>query len=281
MSDKLLTWEDSVQWLKSQTEHRELAKACYFDDPLIEAAQRFVVSEEWKAVFEISKTYMPSKVLDLGAGNGISSYAYASAGFYVTALEPNPSNVVGAGAISKLAQDSNLNIEIIQTFGESLPFADNSFDIVHGRQVLHHAKNLPTLCKEAARVLRPNGLFIATREHVISRQQDIDKFLLAHPLHHLYGGENAFMLKQYKKAIVQAGLNLNYCYGQYQSVINYAPTTYSQYLDSIALKLKKRLGSKLTESICAQPNLVNFISTMYTWRDHTPGRLYSFIATKP
>jgi ubiquinone/menaquinone biosynthesis C-methylase UbiE len=281
MSDKQLTWEEAVQRLKSQADRQELVKACYYDDPLLEAAQRFTNSEEWQAVCSIAKDWMSCKVLDLGAGNGISSYAFAIAGCEVTALEPDPSDIVGAGAISKLAKEANLEIEVIQNFGESLPFADNSFDIVHGRQVLHHAQNLPKLCQEAARVLRPNGLFIATREHVISQSQDLDIFLQTHPLHKLYGGENAFMLKQYKRAISQAGLILRDSYGQYQSIINYAPTTKSQYKENIAINLKKYLGAKLAKWLCSQPNFIKLVSNIYTWRDRTPGRLYSFIAIKP
>ena len=280
MSDNQLTWEEAVQWLKSQDDRQELVKACYYDDPLLESAQRFVNSEEWQAVHDISKDWMHGKVLDLGAGNGISSYAFAIAGCQVTALEPDPSEIVGAGAIARLAKEANLDIEIIQKFGESLPFADNSFDIVHGRQVLHHAKNLPKLCQEAARVLRPNGLFIATREHIISEYQDLEIFLQTHPLHQLYGGENAFLLKQYYEAIAQAGLILRDSYGQYQSVINYAPTTRSQHQQNIANKLEKYLDSRFAKWICSQPNFIELINNIYTWRDRTPGRLYSFVAIK-
>jgi ubiquinone/menaquinone biosynthesis C-methylase UbiE len=281
MSDKQSTWEEAVLWLKSQPDRQELVKACYYDDQVIEAAQRFANSEEWLAVYNIAKNWMNGKVLDLGAGNGISSYAFAITGCKVTALEPDPSNIVGAGAVTKLAKEANLEIEVIQNFGESLPFEDNSFDIVHGRQVLHHAQNLPKLCQEAARVLRPNGLFIATREHVVSQPQDLDIFLQTHPLHKLYGGENAFMLNQYKKAISQAGLILRDSYGQYQSMINYAPTTKLQHKENITINLKKYLGVKLAKLLCSQPNFISLVSNIYTWRDHTPGRLYSFVAIKP
>ena len=280
MSDKQLTWEEAVQWLKSQPDRQDLVRACYYDDSVMEAAQRFVSSEEWQAVLDIANDWMKGDVLDLGAGNGISSYAFAIAGCKVTSLEPNPSDIVGAGAIAKLAKESNLDIEVIQSFGESLPFADNSFDIVYGRQVLHHADNLPKLCQEAARVLRPKGLFIATREHVISQTQDLEIFLQSHPLHQLYGGENAFLLKQYYDAISQAGLTLQASYGHYQSVINYAPITRSQYQQNIANKLKKYVGWQLANWLSNQSNFIKLVSNIHTWRDRTAGRLYSFVATK-
>ena len=281
MSDKQLTWEEAVRWLKSQPDRQDLVKDCYYDDSVLEAAQRFVISEEWQAVFDIAKDWMKGNVLDLGAGNGISSYAFAITGCRVTALEPNPSDIVGAGAIAKLAKESNLDIEVIQSYGESLPFADNSFDIVYGRQVLHHAENLSKLCQEAARVLRPKGLFVATREHVISQPQDLELFLQSHPLHQLYGGENAFLLKQYYDAISQAGLTLQSSYGHYQSVINYAPITRSKYQENIANKLKKYVGSQLANWLSSQLNFIKLVSNVHTLRDRTAGRLYSFIAIKP
>ena len=280
MSDEQLTWEESVQWLKSQPDRQDLVKACYYDDSVLEAAQRFVSSEEWQTVFAIAKDWMNGNVLDLGAGNGISSYAFAIAGCKVTALEPNPSDIVGAGAIAKLAKESDLDIEVIQSFGESLPFADNSFDIVYGRQVLHHADNLPKLCQEAERVLRPKGLFIATREHVISQPQDLEVFLQSHALHKLYGGENAFLLKQYYDAISLSGLTLKASYGHYQSVINYAPIPRSQYQQNIANNLKKYVGLQLASWLSSQSNFIKLVSNIHTWRDRTAGRLYSFVATK-
>lgn len=59
---------------------------------------------------------------------------------------------------------------------------------VFARQVLHHARNLEMLCREVSRVLKPHGIFIATREHVISKPEDLARFLKKHPLHQFYGG---------------------------------------------------------------------------------------------
>ncbi|MDD1465621.1 class I SAM-dependent methyltransferase, partial [Dolichospermum sp. ST_sed5] len=173
MSDKMLTWEEAVQWLRDQPEQQELVQYCYYDDPLESAAERFSHSEEWTALNKLLKPKIPGKVLDIGAGRGISSYAFAKAGCSVTALEPDSSNLVGAGAIHRLAKNTDLSIQVVQDWGETLPFTDNYFDIVYGRAVLHHAQNLKQLCQEAARVLKPGGYFIATREHIISRKEDL------------------------------------------------------------------------------------------------------------
>ena len=168
----MLTWEEAVQWLKDQPEKSELVKFCYYDDPLEAAAERFLQSEEWLEVLSLLKSKKSGQVLDIGAGRGISSYAFAKSGYEVTALEPNPSLLVGAEAIRQLASRTGVNIKVVQDWGETLPFADNAFDIVYGRAVLHHAHQLNQLCGEAARVLKPGGVLLATREHVLSRKED-------------------------------------------------------------------------------------------------------------
>jgi len=200
-----MNWEQAVIELKTQRDKQELVKACFYDDPLIDATKRYYNSTEWK---EVAK-YLPrekGKVLDIGAGRGISSYALAKEDWDVTAIEPDPSEIVGSGAIRKLAEENNLDIKVVEGQGEKIPFEDSIFDMVYMRQVLHHAENLEKFCKEAGRVLKTGGVFIATREHVISKKEDLSKFLENHPLHKLYGGENAFLLEEYKKVIENAGI---------------------------------------------------------------------------
>src|SRR5262249_25538597 len=132
-----MTWEEAVLWLRSQADQQELVRHCYYDDPLEEAAERFRRSEEWAATRRLLSERWPGKVLDLGAGRGIASFAFAHDGCEVTALEPDASEVVGRGAIEALSRQAALRIKTVGAWGESLPFADNEFDIVYGRAVLH------------------------------------------------------------------------------------------------------------------------------------------------
>jgi SAM-dependent methyltransferase len=278
--ERALKWEQAVQALKENRDLQDLVRACYYDEPIIKAAQRFTESEEWQEIKKILHDWIPGKVLDLGAGHGISSYAFVRTGCAVTALEPDSSPVVGTGAIKNLAQVANLDITIVQALGEDLPFADASFDIVYGRQILHHAGNLLKLCQEAARVLKPSGVFISTREHVISRPEDLAKFLLQHPLHASYGGENAFLLAQYCNAIYQAGLDLRKKFGPYESVINYFPLTKKEMTERVAAGLKKYFGTTTSDWLSCHSGLQSLICRCRSWLDNTPGRLYSFVAIK-
>jgi SAM-dependent methyltransferase len=260
-----MTWEEAVLWLRRQPNFEELVRSCFYDDPLLDAAKRYWHSAEWDAV----RRYLPTqqgRALDIGAGRGVSSYALASEGWTVSALEPNSSDIVGAGAIRKLARETGLKIEAVEAEGESIPFPDNSFDLVYCRAALHHARNLGALCREAGRVLRPEGILIATREHVISQREDLPAFLNSHALHHLYGGEAAYLLREYKGAIADAKMRITHVLGP-ESPINLFPET--------TATIKKQWANKLRFPF---PRLIpNFLLALRYRYSNTPGRLYSFI----
>ncbi len=280
MNAKNLTWEEAVEWLRNQPDKQELVFNCYYDDPLELSAERFNQSEEWQAVRQLLGNHLPGKVLDLGAGRGISSYAFSRAGCAVTALEPDPSYLIGIGAIEYLYNSTGMEIQVAQNYGEALSFSENSFDIVYGRAVLHHAQDLGMLCQEAYRVLRPGGILLVTREHVISKKEDLDVFLEAHPLHSLYGGENAFLLEEYSAAITKAGFKLSKVIGPFESVINYAPLSHIDFQARISQKLASRLGSRLAEKLAASKMLQQFVGRYISSRAQDPGRHYSFLAVK-
>lgn len=264
------TWEEAVLQLREDGSQKELVKACFYDDPISDCASRYYHSSEWLAIQELLQDVKPGLALDIGAGRGISSYALAKDAWKVTALEPDSSNIVGAGMIRKLAIDENLDITVVEEFGEELPFEDNYFDLVHARQVLHHANNLTTFCNEISRVLKPGGRLIATREHVISHSNDLDVFLDQHPLHNLYGGEHAYKLKEYIHAIQNSGIRLSQILSPFESNINLYPATKITMYKVIENKLKIPLPKFI----------MNIILKLYGYKNNTPGRLYSFVGEK-
>lgn len=284
--DKYISWEQAVTWLREQPDQRELARACYYDDPLLEAAKRFASSAEWLAALELLPKHV-GRALDFGAGRGISSYALAAAGWQVTALEPNPSDLVGTGAIRALAKESQLPISVAQGFAEEMDFGGGMFDLVYTRETLHHARDLNAMLREAARALKAGGMFIACREHVISRREDLKIFQANHPLHYLYGGENAFLLKEYLTAIRASGLKLKKIYGHYETVVNYFPLTEVEWRAALSAPLKKRLGAELTNFLINEKapwsnNMNRLLAVILSSRlNNFPGRLYTFIAVKP
>jgi 2-polyprenyl-3-methyl-5-hydroxy-6-metoxy-1,4-benzoquinol methylase len=238
-ADKLISWEQAVLSLRSDPNSRDLVEACYYDDPLQNAAERYARSSEWLALQNLLPV-PPGKAIDVGAGRGVVSYALAKAGWHVVAAEPDRSPVVGTAAIRSLAQLTNTRIDVIESYGESIPYDSDSFDLVHCRAVLHHAADLKQFCKEIARVLVPGGLFIATREHVISRESDREIFRDHHPLHRLFGGENAYTLSTYVNAIVGAGLRIQRVLNPFESDINLFPSSAAELRERIARRLGLR-----------------------------------------
>lgn len=272
------TWEQAVQWLRQQPDKAQLVADCYYDDPLLGAAQRYWFSLEWRAAREILGS-RSGKALDIGAGRGIASYALSMDGFAVTALEPNPSALVGAAAIRGLAEEAGIAIEVCEEFSERLPFENNSFDVVFARAVLHHSSDLKSACSEFLRVLKPGGIMLAVREHVISDRADLSAFFDLHPLHHLYGGENAYLLAEYETAIGQAGFTDLQVVSPWQSAINFAPYSLASLHEMIAAKFGPlaglvRIGFKV-------PGVWRLARTLLSALDRRPGRLYSFVASKP
>lgn len=278
------TWEQAVEWLRRQPDQQALVRACYYDDPLIEAAERFFAGDEWREVLKLLPS-TPGRALDVGAGRGISSYALARSGWQVTALEPDPSPLVGTGAIRQLSDDAGVRIDIVQDQAEAMPFADGSFDLVYGRQVLHHAGDLSVLCREMARVLRPGGRFVATREHVITTREDLETFLQCHPLHRLYGGEYAYPLEDYQSAIRASGLRLIRTLGPFDSVINYFPMSDTEWRHKCRRPLARIFGRRATNLLADDRHAwgrwtLRALAARRSRISHTPGRLYSFIAEK-
>src|SRR5215213_3470632 len=60
--------------------------------------------------------------------------------------------------LSESAEELGLSVETVACEAASLPFDDESFDLVFGHAVLHHLPDLAAAFREFRRVLRPGGL---------------------------------------------------------------------------------------------------------------------------
>ena len=281
---KLISYEASVNWMREQEQYQEMAKFCYFDRDNLEAADRFANSEEFQEVIKILRLrgcIPPFRVLDLGCGNGIASYAFASLGCAVTSVDPDLSDDVGLGATNRLRKFiPSGTIKTVQATAESLPFDDDAFDVIYERQALHHFSDLVKGLTECARVLKSGGLFFATREHVVNDAKQLDDFLARHILHQWHGGENAYPVKYYIKSLKQAGFKSIRTIGPMDNVINHFPASDAAVNQEMQRWLTSKLGSTLGNTF-AQLSAIEKVYRRYlSVRNQSPGRLYSFLCAK-
>lgn len=289
-----MNWDETICFIRTQPEYKELVEKAYFEEELSLNVERFKTSEEFAEtqllISRHTKLDSKTKLLDIGSGNGISAVAFALKDINVDSIEPDPSDTIGAGAIRKLKEHYNLtNLNIHQAYAEEIKFEDNFFDIVYARQCMHHAYNLELFLKECARVLKDGGVLITVRDHVVYNEIDKEWFLENHPLQKFYGGENAFSEEEYKSAIINSGLKVKKVLKHFDSVINYFPlskkekeakeNTNKVFVESI---IKNKLG------VLSKLKIVNKMATVYVKNKlgevfderKVPGRMYTFIAVK-
>lgn len=101
--------------------------------------------------------------LEVGAGTGYFSLNLLRAGIVreatCTDISPGMVRVLAANA-----EELGLEVRSIQADAESLPFAQESFDLVLGHAVLHHLPDLSRAFAEFRRVLAPGGRIVFAGE---------------------------------------------------------------------------------------------------------------------
>jgi ubiquinone/menaquinone biosynthesis C-methylase UbiE len=275
-----ITTAAAVACLRNDAQYADFIRDSYLDGDVRAAAERFLNSAEFREACQLLDPRISgAEIIDLGAGTGIASYAFARSGAKsVYSLEPDDSDV-GRQAINQLV--NGIPIKPLDACGEAIPLPNQSVDIVYARQVLHHTKDLHDVMRECARVLKPGGLILICREHVVDDPQQLTQFLSEHPLHQLAGGEHAYPLETYTQAITAAGLQLMKVLGPWDSIINAFPNARSN--EELALLPEQVLAARFS-SLAAWMCFIPGVRAL-TWRRirayREPGRLFSFLASKP
>lgn len=94
-------------------------------------------------------------MVDLGSGTGLSARPWADRAEEVVGVEASPEMRAEAEAATAAG-----NVRFVQAYAQATGLADGSADIVTCSQALHWMEPEPTLA-EAARILRPGGVFAA------------------------------------------------------------------------------------------------------------------------
>jgi ubiquinone/menaquinone biosynthesis C-methylase UbiE len=104
------------------------------------------------------------EALEIGSGTGYFSLNLVQLGIIgkLTATDISP------GMLTQLAATATTlgleNVTTVATEAETLPFEDESFDLVLGHAVLHHIPDLDRAFAEFKRVLRPGGAIVFAGE---------------------------------------------------------------------------------------------------------------------
>ncbi|MBU2592378.1 methyltransferase domain-containing protein [Patescibacteria group bacterium] len=143
--------------------------------------------------------------LDLGCGDGIAAKAIF-----------NKKIAFGLDNDSKAfdsAKKTGIYKKTILARAEKIPLKDASINFVFSNCVIEHIKNLDLVLKEVARVLKPNGFFVATVPSDKFYQYSLFSFLDLKSLAKFYGKLrnrkyqhfNIYSLKEWQKTLKKAG----------------------------------------------------------------------------
>ena len=105
-------------------------------------------------------------VLDIGCGDGEALKILTSKGASMFGLDPSSKFLEKAKRI-------NPEATFVQGVGESLPFSDNSFDVVISKWAMQTSRDVPAVLRESARVLKTGGMLLFLTKHPM--QQWLEK----------------------------------------------------------------------------------------------------------
>jgi 2-polyprenyl-6-hydroxyphenyl methylase/3-demethylubiquinone-9 3-methyltransferase len=128
-------WSDDIRWVRT-LKNMVPGRLSWFDGKI-----------DWAG----------KAVLDLGCAGWFMAVALDDRGATVTGIDPAAEAVAAARAH---AEGTGRSIRYDTGVGETLPYADASFDAVVCVDVLEHVQDLDQVLAEVTRVLKPGGLFL-------------------------------------------------------------------------------------------------------------------------
>jgi len=153
------------------------------------------------------------RVLEVGAGTGRDSFPLAQCGARVVQLDYS---VQSLAILRSLAAQQNIPVEIVGGDTFSLPFRNDSFDVVFHQGLLEHFREpaAQRLLEENIRVLRPGGLLLVDvpqRFHAYT----VAKRILIAAGKWFAGWERSFTIGELARVLEQLGMQPVHRYGEW------------------------------------------------------------------
>ena len=270
--------EYATAWGLSQPELRELLITCYRSGDVVSDAQRFFASAEFAETLAIlaglgQPAAAHSKVLDVGCGNGLASYALARAGYNVTGVDISEGELAGLQGARRLIGQDNVHFAVVNSDMDATALPTD-FDIIYMRQALHHSDDPVATVTGLSRMLLPGGVFCAIREHVVRNEVQRQQFLANHPFQPITQDEHAYTLAEYHTAFQAAGLVPRVELYPFDSAINFYPGNHEE----LVAYLSGRLHIDLHQHGWLRTRVLRLLA----WKHQRQSdQLYSFFYQKP
>lgn len=145
------------------------------------------------------------KVLEIGAGTGLITFAICSKVMSIIATDILPEMIKVAQQKKEEQKLTNIDFQVQDSY--KLDFSDNSFDMVLATNVLHLLYEPEKAIREVKRVVRDNGVFIAPNFCMGETRKD----RIIAKLAGLVSGfkiVNKWSIKEYKKVITTCGFQI-------------------------------------------------------------------------
>ncbi|WP_284690828.1 MULTISPECIES: class I SAM-dependent methyltransferase [Bacillus] len=134
----------------------------------------FAEGEDLGLMIKTAECRAEHRVLDIGAGAGHTALAFSP---YVQECIGVDATKEMVEVASSFAQEKGVeNVRFQQGTAESLPFPDDSFDIITCRYAAHHFSDVRKAVSEVARVLKQDGRFLLV-DHYAPEDPILDEFV--------------------------------------------------------------------------------------------------------
>ena len=153
------------------------------------------------------------KILEIGAGTGRDSFPLVKHGAEVVQLDYSPQSL---RILKNLALEQHVEVTILGGDAFSLPFRDETFDIVFHQGLLEHFRKprAELLLRENVRVLKKGGFFLVDvpqRYHAYTLAKHVlmafDKWFA--------GWERSFSIRELRRIVQAQGLTPVHSYGEW------------------------------------------------------------------